>query len=116
MEKIEVGDYVRTNDGIIGKLLFIMNEEYGIKFGNNDTCVWKTFRESIVKHSKNIIDLIEVGDYVTIILNESTNETTKFCFESQKQIDILKESECHPIKSIVTKEMFASMEYKVGEE
>lgn len=67
------------------------------------------------KNSDNIIDLIEVGDIVRILLNEKTGATTLFHFESQKQIDILKEANTHIIVSIVTKEQFASMEYKVGE-
>ena len=114
MEKIEVGDYVRTNDGIIGKLLFIMNEEYGIKFGNNDTCVWKTFRESIVKHSKNIIDLIEIGDYVNgYPVRENNGKLCNFDLNNMEWIPL---EEIDVWESIVTKEQFESVEYKVGEE
>ena len=44
--EIKVGEYVRTNDGI-----FKVTKDV-------------TFKERIIKHSFNIIDLIEVGDFV----------------------------------------------------
>ena len=64
MEKIEIGEYVRTKDGIIDKV-----ESYSI-----GCCVWHckkgmcidecncigTHLKDIVKHSKQLIDLIEV--------------------------------------------------------
>ena len=56
--KIEVGEYVRTN-GIIGKVEQIGNSLFWLEDGSN----YSLFNKSI-KHSKNIIDLIEVGDYV----------------------------------------------------
>jgi hypothetical protein len=70
-------------------------------------------KDNIVKHSKNIIDLIEVGDYVngkyvysigTAIGNLPIINHTDGTFTPSNLI-----------KSIVTKEQFASMEYKVKE-
>ena len=119
VDEIKVGEYVRTNKGEIGYIFQINNEnkysKYRTKIDTNSTCKSVYLKkEEIVKHSPNIIDLIEVGDIVRILLNEKTGETTLFCFESQKQIDIIKEAKTHPIVSIVTKEQFASMEYKIG--
>ena len=74
-------------------------------------CGDEVLKQQVVKHSKNIIDLIEVGDIVRILLNEKTGATTLFHFESQKQIDILKETNTHIIVSIVTKEQYKSVEY-----
>ena len=60
MEKdnIEVGEYIRTRKGLIFKVdkqfKNIQINEFQNLAGERD----------IVKHSKNIIDLIEVGDYV----------------------------------------------------
>lgn len=56
--KIEVGEYVRTN-GIIGKVEQIGNSLFWLEDGSNYSLSNKS-----IKHSKNIIDLIEVGDYV----------------------------------------------------
>lgn len=66
---IEVGDYVRTKNGI-GKVLEIktvqpkLYEKYDVAY-LIDVCPRMYISEStFIKHSKNIIDLIEVGDFV----------------------------------------------------
>lgn len=61
----------------------------------------------IVKHSKNIIDLIEVGDYVN---RYPVVEVDAFKDWVDIGDEVLRERD---IKSIVTKEQFASMEYKL---
>lgn len=119
---IEVGEYVRTVDGKIGIFVRYSSRKEDSFYKSPANCFIRLnnrksdlqcFRDYIVKHSKNIIDLIEVGDIVRILLNEKTGETTIFVFESQKQINILNEKNCHIIKSIVTKEQFAQAEYKI---
>ena len=64
MEEIKVGDYLRTNDGEMGKLIRIEREDidtslkwYVFSDEKNERYINKPY---IVKHSKNIIDLIEV--------------------------------------------------------
>ena len=72
MEKLEVGEYVRTKDGIIAKITDILNEYsidcdndvFDIENGAMMEIPWEYIQEYIVKHSKNIIDLIELYDYV----------------------------------------------------
>ena len=74
----------------------------------------------IIKHSKNIIDLIEVGDYVNgYKVRGKTNEKVVvdyYCYSEElaggNWLTFYKAN----IISIVTKEQFASMEYKVKEE
>lgn len=113
--EIEVGDYVRTENGKIDKVIGFKDDL--ILFEKDSLCEYKSLN-SIVKHSKNIIDLIEVGDYVNGY-KVSDKESTLLC-TNVKGID---RSGYHipisqygdGIKSIVTKEMFSSMEYKVGE-
>lgn len=61
MENIEVGEWVRSKIGSIGKVTKI---EDG-KFLYEDKSLI-TFIGNVVKHSKNIIDLIEVGDILKI--------------------------------------------------
>ena len=60
MEEIEVGEYVKLNYGKIDKVK--NNDYYMQQYIECEKGLYP--RENIVKHSKNIIDLIEVGDYV----------------------------------------------------
>lgn len=111
--KIEVGMYVRTNEGI-GTVQRIYNNKNDctVKFKKGHVKKWVT----IFKTSNNIIDLIEVGDYVNGVLVESiySREEDKMCFHTfgtEIMIEVTKEN----INNIVTKEQFESMSYKVGE-
>lgn len=103
---IEVGEYVRTDKGKIVKIdkekinlqmLKFLDVEYG----------------QIVKRSKNIIDLIEVGDYVNgeQVVGKDNNCILLLTDKGQTYLRNIFESKY--IKSIVTKEMFASAEYRV---
>ena len=75
MSEIKAGDYVRTNKGIIGKIETI--NKYGVitKYDDEEDKIstaenyyinkgLEVNEDDIVKHSKNIIDLIEIGDIV----------------------------------------------------
>ena len=61
MENIEIGEYVRTTDGIIGKIEEYTNNEYHIKISEND--IWKCGIDNIKSHSKDLIDVLEEGDF-----------------------------------------------------
>lgn len=112
---MKVGDYIRTNDGYINKIKkvnkwnvlvdarYLYEEE--IIIANNE----------IIKSSPNIIDLIEVGDYVNgyKVLNVLDFNDNSKMLSLEKIYDNKIASE--NIKSIVTKEQFESMEYKLGE-
>ena len=112
--KLEVGMYARYN-GKIGKITHICKCEQCEARGyyepvieyihGKDEYVSCYFKNNL-KASHNIIDLIEVGDYVNgfpVIHKE--NDILKCGLLVQ-----FKENE---IKSILTKEMFESMSYKV---
>lgn len=58
MEDIKVEEYVRTRQGII----FQATEN--IKINVSIPKKYEKFADEITKHSFNIIDLLEVGDYV----------------------------------------------------
>jgi len=119
---MKVGDYVRTPQGIIAKIINIQ-EDTGQYFLNGNAVSLEsknyiadkniTIGENF-KHSPNIIDLIEVGDYVNGM------QVTRICFDEDGQ-RILNLSNCilelmnEDIKSIVTKEQFESIKYKIGE-
>lgn len=105
--KLEVEMYVRTLNGIvkIDKIRNgIMKDKKGhLHFGD------------FIKASHNIIDLIEVGDYVNgreirkISIYEDGEKYLEFVY------DFYSELYEDDIKSILTKEQFESMSYKVEE-
>ena len=87
---IEVGEYVRTKNGIIDKVII----KYNGKCNNPNcdkkhiSCKYNYYDEKdIVKHSKNIIDLIEVGD---IVNGYKILEIADSIYESSKRILIYK--------------------------
>ena len=75
---IKVGEYMRTKNGLIGKVNKIELKGSGVRFGGefltdeiiqfNDGKIYerRVKDKDITKYSKNIIDLIEVGDIVFI--------------------------------------------------
>lgn len=74
MSKIEVGEYVRTKKGRIDKVERF-SESLCIWCCENGMCIDEcnrvgTHLEDIVKHSKQLIDLIEDKDIVEIELSE----------------------------------------------
>ena len=68
-DKIEVGEYVRTKEGEIHKVIKIMEDDgdWDYYCCENNTGY---FAMDIVKHSKQLIDLIEDKDIVEIELSE----------------------------------------------
>ena len=116
---MKVGDYVRTKKDGIGKIIKIepfMNDTHifldsgkgDITFQTKNRVCKVCNEESIIKSSPNIIDLIEIGDYVN-----GYEVTSKDQFLGFGNHDWYMTND--EIKSIVTKEQFESMEYKVGD-
>lgn len=108
---MRVGDYVRTDDGMIAKI-----ERFWVYHNINFITTDKdTISESmVVKSSPNIIDLIEVGDIITT--NNLCGEITKI--EGNKIYTTCYDGEycsASDIKSIATKEQFENCMYKIGE-
>ena len=120
--ELEKGMYARTENGIKEILEYEYDDEYenghkihfkGDKYGMLYT------EEELPKASHNIIDLIEVGDYVNG--KQVIRINTDYIFDYSEEILLIYFSENDyiysktDIKSIVTKEQFGSMSYKVGE-
>lgn len=131
MNKLEVGMYVRTDNGNIRKITELINSKYIddpdyyvdkvlIDIVQEENTIYMEkwlFDENIIKSSHNIIDLIEVGDIITyeypMALGIVTHENITVL---QELLDILKNGENnneYKIKSIVTKEQFEQMKYEV---
>ena len=140
MNDICVGDYIRTIQGYIAKVGKIDNDfiycdsslymdGYGeesdllpINMKLLDGTLVKGIKK-VKKHSKNIIDLIEVNDILKIeISKEWTDDKDRIkiiCVGPTFTIKgIIKDIEngLYKIKSIVTKEQFSSMQYIVKED
>ena len=118
-DKLEPNMYVRLNCNYalgIGKTIGEIDEDNFIKtkFKDGFECSLPTYM--IKKASRNIVDLIEVGDIITT--NNLCGEVTKIDIENNKiWIACCDYETCRieDVKSIVTKEQMESMSYKVGE-
>lgn len=115
-DKIKIGEYIRTKDGIIGKIF----EEDDI--GKYGVCIDTTFLddygdetnfvkyEDIKEHSKIISEIIEVGDYVNGKLIHKIDKGENYCYLYYGNNKTFVN---YQIKSIVTKEQFAWIGYEV---
>ena len=120
MNKLEVGMYVRTSElygGLISHITKVCEETKTVMLYGTGVTQYP-FKE-IEKASHNIIDLIEVGDYVNgnkILFKrykEYPNPQLNHCCLETSGYEIYTKE--NNIKSIVTKEQFKSMEYRLGE-
>lgn len=122
---MKVGDYVRfktlSREIKIGKIIEIIapdNDEFNTKkhcvydLDNNEA----TVDDYIIKSSQTIEGVLEIGDYVNgKKVVDKWEEPGWFGYfielEGEKTVPTIRK-----IKSIVTKEQFKNMEYKVGED
>ena len=129
---MKVGDYVRfktlSREIKIGKVIDIIEPD---KDSMKKYCVYDldnneaTVDDYIIKSSSNLTDLIEVGDIAvvsgvkyTIVRADDMFDGRLFIqkighYPSFTTIKYLIEKK--QLQAIVTKEMFESMEYKIGE-
>lgn len=110
MENIEIGEYVRTNTGLILKY----DDENEKAFIDNFLTCSKNY-ERIVKHNKQLINLIEVRDIVEIF--DVLHEDIIYIW-SEEMLKALKEDVENgiQIRRILTKEQIEANCYKVGGE
>lgn len=115
---MKVEEYVRTDKGLIGKV--IKKEEYDTHFileykGQYCKRVLTTSGtdSEIVKSSPNIIDVIEVGDYVNglKVIQMYSPEGKYTLWIKLSDNTFIDNSE--KIKLIATKEQFKNIEYEV---
>lgn len=136
MEEIKENNYVRTKEGYIVKLI-----HYGInKNINGKSCLFdgtirdisnsvydednflfdSELKQYIVKHSSNIIDLIEKGDFVNgrLVLDvdyKNKNVCLLIPLTDTKANTNIMWYGYEDIKTVVTKEQFALAEYRLEE-
>ena len=131
--KIEVGEYVRTKDGYIIKVdenTNIFNLGYKEQYVDMETTKYGfTCEQEIVKHSKQLIDLIKVGDIVNgmevLDIKKIVKDIEPFkTIYSKEKISIcvfISEAGAYyidvkdtDIETILTKESYMANCYKVG--
>jgi len=113
MNKLEKGMYVRTNLGI-GRIVELGKTGAGI--GRNQGTSYYLSLENISKASHNIIDLIEIGDYVNsrrvnevgAIQDLYTNKHTAISVEGSETL-----LTNNDIKEALTKEQYKSQVFRV---
>jgi hypothetical protein len=128
---LEIGMYVRTENGMIGKITHFNEKEiefdgllYYCDYENcsDKYCYYETLEELnfITKSSFNLIDLIEVGDIVKMIvlsgyfgLKKGTPITNEV--KDITHLQKLNDDEDIEIKSILTHEQYETNSYKKGE-
>ena len=117
--KLEVGQFARLKSGYICKIININYfREPSMKYGveaNYLNDIMFIGDDDVVKASYNIIDILEVGDYVNgnpvCIIKEDEHNRKWIYTDSNYKYGYLEED----IKSILTHEQMEQMAYKVGE-
>ena len=120
---MKIGDYVRTKRGQIHKITDLKGyyengeliEDRQYVHIDNHFSGWdlEQFKELIIKSSPDIIDLIEVGDYVNgSKVLDIAQAPKKAIYTEQENGGALLPIVNNRIESILTKEQFESMEYK----
>lgn len=124
MSEIEVGEYIRTTSGEIGKYI-IQNKLNFLK--TNELMLGFDIEKDIKAHSKNIIDLIEDGDIVCIkdIMYDSEYKSEVFenfenilCINNSEGDEIIElneniENKQIKLLSILTHEIYEREAYKI---
>lgn len=116
MNKLEPNMYVRTIDGVMKvKNIYQDGRENMDRFENEDGNIY-FFNEIIGEPSFNPIDLIQVGDYVNseIVTKVSLDNIECNYIETDYSYN-RKGLRNKDIKSIVTKEQFSEIEYRLGD-
>lgn len=119
--EIDVGEYVKLKDGNIRKVSRVdKRQHYTYVYSENG--FYHIPLDEIAKHSKNIINLIQEGDYVNgkeiILIDNNIGGLEKSVIYGYKYKDETRLWNIYEkdIKSIVTKEQFSSVEYLLEEE
>ena len=100
---IEVGEYVRTKNGKIDKV--INNNCYMPQYIECEKSL--LYKEDIVNHSKNLIDLIEEGDFVNgYPVRRIANFNNELCNFDLNTMEWIPLKDIDVYYSILTKEQY----------
>ena len=129
---LELNEYVRTKDGVIAKVVGVQSGGIEKYFLDKEIPILNYLNQLsaenvVLKHSFNIIDLIEEGDilkikdipyaaeYISEVCEDYENNLCVSDFEVEELRPIRKYVDENKIKiiAILTKEQFKAMEYEV---
>lgn len=118
-DEIKVGDYIRTVQDGIRKVSYIDKDFVYVKDFYEDLDGAFT-RDNIIKHSPNIIDLIEENDYVNgcLVLEKPYKYFAKTLISLDTQQAWgwgVGQMPIEHLETIVTKEQFEKIMYRVEE-
>ena len=105
---IEANEYVRTKDGIIGKVIKVLSNRVFL-----NSLGYAVLIKDIVKHNKIISEVVEVGDYVNGKLIHKIDKGSNYCYLYYGNCKTFVN---YQIKTILTKEQYMANYYKVGGE
>ena len=110
--EIKVNDYVRTTEGYICKILKLNEPRYDDGYLDfNDIDSPRIYKPNVVKSNPNIGKLLKVGDFIDgmriVEIEDATIHTLGGWFIDVDDVEDL-------VTSVVTKEMFEKMEYKIN--
>lgn len=121
--KLEVGMYVRTNEGI--KKIEDYNYHEELPDNPYDFNKHHIYKQNIIKASHNIIDLIEDGDYVNgkriEVIGKYSEDNPKIQWIAYDKIDNFGDSymykiyQIQPNDEVLTKEQYEANVYRVEE-
>lgn len=123
--KLEVGMYVRTDRGSIGKYCREVNDYYELEYPKNVFDL--VFKNRCLKYNRDYYKLIEAGDLIVVNGIKYTVLQNEKYFDRMLYIEKITEDGSprfttlsylisdNRIKTIVTKERFESISYKVEE-
>ena len=124
-DKIEIDEFIRTKKGLIAKVCAYQDlttyDDKGISvtLHSFDTDKGKIADIEVAKHSKDLVDLIEIGDVLKLKEDNSAYyiglEKDEITITYQEIIDTIKENKTELV-SIITKEKLKEMEYKLQED
>ena len=105
---IKVGEYVRTFNGLIGKVTQLTDSgNYAIRIYNGAEYV---VRAVIAKHSKILSEVVEVGDYVNGKRIHKIDKGQNYCYLYYGNCKTFVD---YQIKTILTKEQYKANCYTV---
>lgn len=111
---MKIGVYVRTKKGEIFDCYESEQMHKPIYYPKKSKTNGYIDYEDVYKKSDNLIDILQVGDYVNgyLVIEKDINNELRYIDLKDRNMKYVKYLD---IKSILTKEKFSSMEYKIGE-
>lgn len=122
MEEIKVGNFIRTANGVIGKIKYIKNYMFEFEDSNRDYIDYKSHNFYDSKTGSSLKDLVQAGDIILYNVNSKMTdiEIVKEHIDARTQKKTLRVGlwslDQVEIKEILTKEQYNQMKYIVGDE